>query len=205
MFEQPDTLKEFKTFFDSKNDEGISDHVANQFKALINQLDGEQLKDALFYVLRGDVEDEELREKPASVECVELLMEKGVDPKIENSTGTTPLSFATSFGYTECARLLIDHGADAREIDGTGESLLEMAVRENRIGCVQLLLEKGAAEGINYIDESIDMTVLDVAENDGCAECVELLRSYGGRSAVELQNAAEQAEEITGDVPDFNG
>ncbi|MEP6756821.1 MAG: ankyrin repeat domain-containing protein [Chthonomonadales bacterium] len=56
-------------------------------------------------------------------QCVQLLLDHGVDPNTRNETGATPLIFA---GNTRTARLLINRGADVNARTDDGYTALRM-------------------------------------------------------------------------------
>lgn len=171
-------IEQFKTFFNAQGHAAIGEDVINLLRAGIAQLTNEEREEALFYVLKGEVEDEDLQEKAASVACVYLLMEAGVSPNITTQVGVSPLNYACSFGYTECASLLIASRASTIEISPHGgQSLLDAAVSNDHFDCLQLLLENGATQVINHRDGDTGYTALDVAVSD---ECYDLLLNHGG-------------------------
>ncbi|UYV71306.1 hypothetical protein LAZ67_8002567 [Cordylochernes scorpioides] len=59
---------------------------------------------------------------------VRLLLEKGVDPNIQNSKGNTPLEEAAFKGHTEVARLLLDNGAEVNYVNSNEKTPLLIAV-----------------------------------------------------------------------------
>ena len=58
-------------------------------------------------------------------EVKRLVLDCGVDPKIKDVVGETPLHYAASEGHPDVAKLLLEHGADpnAKDVEGNAPPL----------------------------------------------------------------------------------
>ncbi|XP_077439399.1 DNA-binding protein RFXANK [Vanacampus margaritifer] len=75
---------------------------------------------------------------------VDLLLEKGADPKILASDRESALTLASSGGYEDIIEALLRRGVDVNAYDWNGGTPLLYAVRGNHVKCVETLLDKGA-------------------------------------------------------------
>ncbi|XP_041647163.1 DNA-binding protein RFXANK isoform X2 [Cheilinus undulatus] len=75
---------------------------------------------------------------------VDLLLEKGADPKTIARERESALTLASSGGYVDIVKSLLRHGVDINTYDWNGGTPLLYAVRGNHIKCVEALLAKGA-------------------------------------------------------------
>jgi ankyrin repeat protein len=76
-----------------------------------------------------------------------LLIERGADPNIRDSSGFTPLHYASQWWKIEIARVLVEHGANIEVKDNKGRTPLDIALEGQSRQCeeiVKLLLEHGA-------------------------------------------------------------
>jgi ankyrin repeat protein len=115
----------------------------------------------------------------ASIETVELLLKHGA-----NIQNTNSLLRACVYGRIEMINLLLDYGIDVNEIPdnelttdrdrkrGLGTAL-HIAARKNQEEVVRVLLKRGADRAMV---DSLDKTVLDIANMSGHKAIVELLR-----------------------------
>ena len=124
----------------------------------------------------------------SSIECVKLLLEKGVNPNIQDKSRKrmTALMYACGSCNTtssiECVKLLLEKGADPNIRAKSGWSALMLACeccnKLSSIECVKLLLEKGAdinarAEGLD--DWSALMLSIAHCNNSSNMVCIKLL------------------------------
>ncbi|XP_061636738.1 LOW QUALITY PROTEIN: DNA-binding protein RFXANK [Phyllopteryx taeniolatus] len=75
---------------------------------------------------------------------VDLLLEKGADPKIVARDRESALTLASSGGYVDIIEALLRRGVDVNAYDWNGGTPLLYAVRGNHVKCVEALLAKGA-------------------------------------------------------------
>lgn len=114
------------------------------------------------------------------VRFVRKLLEIGVDPNIEDSTGSTQLIDASARGNYALVRLLLSHGAYVNKRTRMGETAFSFACAKNRLRCAKILAENGA--DINgLVGDPPDSRPLDWAEMYGSKEFVEWLRSIGAK------------------------
>lgn len=75
---------------------------------------------------------------------VDLLLDKGADPKTVAKERESALTLSCSGGYVDIVESLLKHGVDINTYDWNGGTPLLYAVRGNHIKCVETLLAKGA-------------------------------------------------------------
>jgi len=63
-----------------------------------------------------------------NVEISKLLLEKGSNPNITDSNGTTSLMYAVQFKNLELVKTLLQHKADKTKMDNKGKTAFEYAV-----------------------------------------------------------------------------
>jgi ankyrin repeat protein len=74
------------------------------------------------------------------VEIVQVLVEGGGDPDIQDWEGRTPLSYAAEGGHVGVVRLLLGYGVDVFSRDAVrGWRALDWAVQEGMTGVVEIL------------------------------------------------------------------
>ena len=79
------------------------------------------------------------------LEIWRLLIEKGAEFSVADTSGRTPLHYASSGGNEEVARLLIDKGAEISAVDNEGGTPLHCALDSRNEELVRLLIDKGAS------------------------------------------------------------
>jgi uncharacterized protein len=72
------------------------------------------------------------------------LLERGVDPNLQNDRGDSLLLLASYHGHLEAARVLLDHGAHPGRANARGQTPLAGAAFKDDAAMVELLLEHGA-------------------------------------------------------------
>jgi hypothetical protein len=75
------------------------------------------------------------------IETVKILISKGADTNAKDSTGYTPLMWASDHGYLDIAKLLIDKGSDINAQDVTGATVLHYT---GSLMVTQYLLDRSA-------------------------------------------------------------
>ena len=106
-------------------------------------------------------------------QIVELLLEKQVDPNVQNSeNGVTALILASQFGHYQVVEILLKKGADPNIPTENGETALIFASMDGHCQVVEILLQKGADPNIH---DNVGWTPLIVASQCGNQQVVELL------------------------------
>jgi len=111
---------------------------------------------------------------------VKLLLEKGADPNIQDSIGSTALISAVSNGNYDMVKMLIDNGADVNlKTVGNVDALIAIMLRGGfiKIDIVRLLLENGADP--NGTDRD-GRTMMSYAYQYNRSDIAKLLEKYGG-------------------------
>ena len=104
---------------------------------------------------------------------VELLLEKQVDPNVQNSeNGRTALIQASQGGHYQVVEILLQKGADPNIHDNEGWTALIFASFDGHYQVVELLLKKGADPNIH--DKEGWIALISAAQN-GHQKVVELL------------------------------
>jgi ankyrin repeat protein len=85
------------------------------------------------------------------VKILALLLDRGSDPDLGNSDGTTPAHYACQFGHLKVLELLVKRGADVNKRDADGDTPLDYARAFEQRECVDLLILNGA-RGIDMED-----------------------------------------------------
>src|SRR5579863_2950813 len=81
---------------------------------------------------------------PEDMQLARILLEHGANVSAQETTGSTPLHFASRGGYAELACILLEHGADVKAHDNLGSTPLHFASSEGHTELVRILLEHGA-------------------------------------------------------------
>ncbi len=101
----------------------------------------------------------------------------GRGPKIgvhsRGEEGQTPLHWMATLGDASGIRLLIEAGADTDAVDTNGNTPLHVAVSWRQTAAARSLVELGADV---LARNRYGLTALDIAESDGFAPTIELLR-----------------------------
>jgi uncharacterized protein len=135
-----------------------------------------------------------------SVPIIELLMEKGADPKTTDSTGKTAMVYAAGRGFSPVVRLLLDHGVDVNARYGNDLTALMWAAGHSDEAGVQdvvavmtMLLDGGA-----HIDDADNRgrTALMIAAELNHAEAVDLLIARGADKTLK-DKEGKRASDLT--------
>eukprot|EP00298_Acanthocystis_sp_HF-20_P011924 c19638_g1_i1.p1 GENE.c19638_g1_i1~~c19638_g1_i1.p1 ORF type:complete len:605 (-),score=171.38 c19638_g1_i1:180-1994(-) len=80
-----------------------------------------------------------------SIQLLRVLFELGMNiNQVEDESGHSPLTVASSCGYPYALAYLIHHGGDFKKADGKGITPLHWACTSDNISCVTLLVSLGA-------------------------------------------------------------
>ncbi|KAH0541438.1 hypothetical protein FGG08_004128, partial [Glutinoglossum americanum] len=129
-----------------------------------------------------------------------LLLEKGADAAVRDTSTSTALHHAARSGHEAVARLLLEKGVDVATEDGLGRTALHRAAGSGHETIVRLLLEKGADTAAE--DES-GLTAMYLAAESGHEAVARLLLGKGADVATKdksgstaLQQAAASGHEV---------
>lgn len=100
--------------------------------AVVNKVDADRMS-ALHYAVCG-----------INLPCVEILLARGANPQLCNTTGRTALHFASLLGQAHMCSRLIAAGASTEIKDLTGETPIFNAVRLKQANLIRLLLRNRA-------------------------------------------------------------
>ena len=95
-------------------------------------------------------------------QALELLLQHGADPSIEDDEGLAPLHVCASFDSRQAAVLLLEHGADLNLKDHQKKNAMHHAVVNGNLNFVQWLLEVGAQDQM-FARDRFGRTPLDEA------------------------------------------
>jgi hypothetical protein len=110
------------------------------------------------------------------IECVEILLDKGIDVNSCNYYGWTALYYTSGNGFKNCINLLLSRGADVNMKIDDGSTALFRAARNGSIECIQLLLNYGADINICTV---LGKSALHEAARWGNIECIKILIDHG--------------------------
>lgn len=111
-------------------------------------------------------------------ECIEYLLQRGIDVNVMNSRGQTPIIFAAISGSHESIELLASHGGDinrADKIDNQRWSPIFYAIRNSHVRCVDSLIKRNAH--LNAIIDINGLTPIFHALHNH--DCIKLLANNG--------------------------
>ncbi|PIK51588.1 putative ankyrin repeat, SAM and basic leucine zipper domain-containing protein 1-like isoform X4 [Apostichopus japonicus] len=105
------------------------------------------------------------------LECLELLLEQGVNMDVHESSHMTPLMFAAQRGHVKVAAKLILAKSDVDKQDNRGWTALCYATMKGEAKLVKLLLDNGA----DPTKTCSEGTAADIAYGQGLTEISDLL------------------------------
>ncbi|XP_071815818.1 ankyrin repeat, SAM and basic leucine zipper domain-containing protein 1-like [Apostichopus japonicus] len=114
------------------------------------------------------------------LECLELLLEQGVNMDVHESSHMTPLMFAAQRGHVKVAAKLILAKSDVDKQDNRGWTALCYATMKGEAKLVKLLLDNGA----DPTKTCSEGTAADIAYGQGLTEISDLLDQIGSPGRV---------------------
>jgi hypothetical protein len=125
-------------------------------------------------------------------ECVQLLVEKGANVSITNTSGRTAIHFAAAFGYIEILMFLLNtvanesydalnHAVNAR--DKNGMTPLYDAASRGHAEVIRLLIDWGANE---QIKTKYHIFPIEIAAENGYEDCIELIKQSAKHRSPEM-------------------
>ncbi|CAH1205489.1 hypothetical protein PAECIP111893_02358 [Paenibacillus plantiphilus] len=113
-----------------------------------------------------------------STDMAKLLLDHGADINIVNAGSYTPLLTFTEYNSVDMVRFLLENGADPNIGGGDNDDYYPLiaATRFNYSDIVKLLLDHGAFPNLEYLDNGETVNAMQIAENYGFTEIVELIK-----------------------------
>jgi len=126
---------------------------------------------------------------PSQIECMEYLIDQGVDPNGKDREGRTALHRASMSGYSDALKTLIAKGGNVNVQNREGETPLHYACSSvmktrNKKDVVTILLEAGADITLKSHD---GQTALDWAVENKIPDVVDLIRSKANKEAGQIK------------------
>ena len=115
-------------------------------------------------------------------DVVELLLNRGADPDMQDYNGSTSLHVAAGFDHREIIETLLMRGANVHATDNNEDTPLHDAVNRGYLKIAELLLDRGA--DLNAKNRS-GSTPLHCAAMHLQIEAVEFLLAYGADPTVQ--------------------
>ena len=136
-------------------------------------------------------------------EAVRLLLERGADPMLPDSTGNTPLRYSAEGLSPESARLLIEAGVDLEARNEEGTTPLGWAVFKGADDVVTVLLDAGAdIEGPGPGGRSpLSRAIRTFGDSFGNATTVALLLDRGADPTVSDDRGQTPLHRAISDTP----
>jgi uncharacterized protein len=111
-----------------------------------------------------------------NVAAVQLLLDHGADPALENEQGNNALYEAIRFGHASVVQMLLSTGLATAGSNSSAMPLLQVAALFRQAAVAQVLLEGGADVNATTADGT---TALHTAAAKGSATVVAVLLQYG--------------------------
>lgn len=134
------------------------------------------------------------------VEKVKELLDAGIDPNVQDSSGNTPLAIATDYGRIEIVRVLLEAGADPNLQDRSGHTPIIYTGRFGQIEIAELLIDYGA--DLNACDEE-GRTVMNILKKNYPDEYDLWMCNAVGKARRETLKREDSAQS-RGHEPDFD-
>jgi ankyrin repeat protein len=130
-------------------------------------------------------------------DIAKLLLKHDAKPNIIMKDGHTALTFATSKGYYNIVKLLLEHNADPNIARADGNTALTIATDENYLRTAEILIKYGANVNMLFAakdghKQSLLDLVIKAKKLKNKSQIVALLKKYGAKSAIEIQNDTEK-------------
>nr|RBQ91713.1 hypothetical protein FVER53263_09916 [Fusarium verticillioides] len=114
----------------------------------------------------------------SSLDCLELLLQWGVDPNARDERGIAPIHMCFEIEDSEIEdeflRVLLNHGSDSLALDDVGETVWHIYARRGMYWMLELLIQQ----------KERDSALLAVSESGNTPVCSALIQ--GSRATVEL-------------------
>lgn len=139
----------------------------------------QEAKDALAKMKITYSEDEFFAcAKGGNTDAVKLFLDAGMNPKVKDASGDTPLMWAACKGHTDIVQTLLAKGAEVNTRDKEGATPLISAVISNNIKTIQALLTKGTDVNAKMNN---GWTALNIATQNKRSDIVKLLKDAGAK------------------------
>ncbi|PNP81416.1 hypothetical protein FNYG_05222 [Fusarium nygamai] len=109
----------------------------------------------------------------SSLDCLELLLQLGVDPNARDERGIAPIYMCLE-DKDEFLRVLLNHGSDSLALDDRGETVWHIYARQGMYWMLELLIQQ----------KERDSALLAVSESGNTPVCSALIQ--GNRETVEM-------------------
>ena len=96
------------------------------------------------------------------LECVQILLDSGVDVNLEGRDKKTPAMVAVLNDQPECLRKLIEKGANLTIKDSNKQTVLHFAVKLEKVECLEILI---GHPDWNALDKALGRAVTYAAEH----------------------------------------
>ena len=117
-------------------------------------------------------------------EVVQLLLEDGADPNIQNKDGESSLHRACHGGHVDIIRMLLDYGADCNILDTEQNTPLHLVAATDHIGPIELLIDAHADTQLKNVGGQTPFTIAQSCGNKAAATFI--------RSALQRQMICAQ-------------
>ncbi len=150
-------------------------------------------------------EEEIIREREKKMLTMQLLLELGASPEIQDEENHTVLHWAAYEGEVDVVKLLLDHGADIEAQTHEYDTPLSLATfhtssvddeqkRKNHISIIKMLLEHGAH--VNVQEKNYGFSPLYHAVSRGDVLIAQMLLDHGADVDIRDRLPVERPEEF---------
>ena len=120
------------------------------------------------------------------IECIDLLLQRGMNVNFSGYHYGTVLQAASRFGNVEMVERLLESGAEINIVQGVHGTPLRAAVVQGHEGLVRILIAQGSDVNLRYGDES--PSVLHLALESRNNAIFELLLDAGANTNIETKH-----------------